>query len=192
MQAVIMRRLLSVVATAFCLVTALPSNAQQATPEAGPTLRIVVIDLQKVNREGVVFNSIRQQLNGYRESLQALVQTEEDELRKADRELARKRAILAPAAYTDERRKFERRVVNFQRQTEKRKQALNKVRAEALAKANSAVRQVVGKFSTENKITLILRSDMMAFYSTGIDITAPILERLNATVPTVKVNQPEQ
>ncbi|MCG8507717.1 MAG: OmpH family outer membrane protein, partial [Rhodospirillales bacterium] len=115
-----------------------------------------------------------------------------DELRKADRELARKRAILAPDAYTAERRKFERRVVEFQRQTEKRKQALNKVRSEALAQANSAVRQVVGKFSTENRITLIMRSDMMAFYAAGMDITDPILERLNSAVPTVTVNQPEQ
>lgn len=185
-------RMLSAVAMAFCLLWAIPSNAQQSPSEQAATLRIAVIDLQRVSREGTVFKSIRQQLGEYRESLQALVQAEEDELRKADRELARKRAILAPDAYSAERRKFERRVVEFQRQTEGRKQALDKVRAEALAQANNAVRQVVGKFSTENRITLIMRSDMMAFYATGMDITDPILERLNAAVPTVKVSQPEQ
>ena len=165
-----------------------PVAAQQTDD---PTvLRIAVINLKKISAQGTLFESIRKQLEEYRASLQGLVQAEEDELRKADRELARKRTIVSPEAYAQERRKFEKRVVDFQRQVQKRKQVMNQMRSKAMVEANKAVGGIVANFASENSITVILRSDTVAFFSKTMDITDAVIARLNQAVTTIKV--PEQ
>lgn len=183
-------RLALVSLLALCFVSA-PAFSQQKAGEPA-TLSVGVINLQKINAQGVIFKSIRKQLEEYRSSLQGLIQAEEDELRKADRELARKRAIVSAEAYTQERRKFEKRVVDFQRQVQKRKQGMNEVRSKAMVEANKAVGGVVANFAAQNNITVIMRSDMVAFFAKRMDVTDEIIARLNQTVTTVKVPEPKE
>ncbi|MBT3360022.1 MAG: OmpH family outer membrane protein [Rhodospirillales bacterium] len=175
---------------AVCFLGA-PAISQEKA-EQPASLRIAVINLQKINAEGVVFKNIRKQLEEYRSSLQGLIQAEEDELRKADRELARKRAIVSPEAYAQERRKFEKRVVDFQRQVQKRKQSMNEVRSKAVVEANKAVGGVVASFAAQNNISIILRTDTVAFFSKKMDITDVIIAGLNESVTTVKVPEPKE
>ncbi|MBL6945948.1 MAG: OmpH family outer membrane protein [Rhodospirillales bacterium] len=168
-----------------------PAHSQEADSGAAK-LRIAVINLQKINAEGVIFKNIRKQLDEYRASLQGLIQAEEDELRKSDRELARKRTIVSAEVYGQERRKFEKRVVDFQRQVQKRKQNMNEVRSKAMVEANKAVGGVVARFAAQNKISIILRTDTVAFFSKKMDITDIIVGALNKSVTTVKVPKPKE
>lgn len=183
-------KLLTAGAVAFALM-ATAASAQQVRTD-GDVLRIGVINLQKINREATVFESIRTQIESYGQRLQTAIQAEEDELRKADRELARQRTILSPEAYAAERQKFEKRIVDFQRTGQKRKQELDAARTQALIEANNIVRNVVNEFAAKNELTIILRADLMAYYAKGLDITDIILERLNATAQTIKVPQPKE
>ncbi|MBL6928848.1 MAG: OmpH family outer membrane protein [Rhodospirillales bacterium] len=182
---------LALVSLLAVFVISAPALSQEKTADAS-TLRIAVINLQKINNEAVVFKNIRKQLEEYRSSLQGLIQAEEDELRKADRELARKRAIVSAEAYAQERRKFEKRVVDFQRQVQKRKQSMNEVRSKAMVEANKAVGGVVANFAAQNKISMILRTDTVAFFSKKMDITDIIVTALNESVTTVKVPEPKE
>jgi outer membrane protein len=119
---------------ALALVLCAPANAQQKPAEtASPgAVRMAVVDLARIANEGSLFKSVGQQLEEYRSSFQAMVQAEEEELRKADQELARKRAILSPEAFAAERRKFEERITELQKLGQERKQRLNAARANAL------------------------------------------------------------
>ena len=137
-----------------------------------------MINLQRINREAKIFDSIRSQIDAYRKEFQAVIQAEEDELRKADRELARQRTILAPEAYAAERQKFEKRIVDFQRRGQKRKQDLDGARTRALVDANNIVRQVVADIATEYRVNLILRSDLVAYYIKAMDMTDVVLQKL--------------
>jgi len=170
---------------------AMPARAQQAKNDPGGPL-MAVINLEEISRKALLFNSIRDQLEKYNADFNAVVQAEEDELRKADHELARQRAILAPDAYAQQRREFEKRVVEFQRQGQRRKQNLDAVRARAQIEANKALKQAIDEFAAENRITLILRSDLIAFFNPAMDVTPRVLERLDKKVPSIKVPQPEK
>lgn len=179
--------------TAFILLAPLAAVAQEASQTEKPaSLRIAVINLQHVSNEGAAYKSIRTQVDQYRQTLQSVIMAEEDELRKADAELARKRTILAPDAYAQERRSFEKRVVEFQRQGQKRQQNLERVHQEALKQANTAVIKIVQEFTVENRLTIVLRADTALFYASGLDITGIVLERLNKTVPSIKISKPEE
>ncbi len=181
-----------VTAGLFALSLMTGTTTAQETATKDDPLNIAVINLQRINREAKIFDSIRSQIDAYRQDFQAVIQAEEDELRKADRELARQRTILAPEAYAAERQKFEKRIVDFQRRGQKRKQDLDGARTRALVDANNIVRQVVADVATEYKVNLILRSDLVAYYVKAMDMTDEVLQKLNATASTVKVPQPKE
>lgn len=178
-----------------CLLMAVvagPAWAAQSDTAGPVVIRVTVIDFQKIEKEAALYKSIREQVGQYNAKFRGIFQAEEDELRKADRELARQRAILSPEAYADERRKFEKRVVAFQRQGEGLKHSLEKSMALALHQANVAVKKIVDKFANEHQITLILMRDKLAFFDPRMDITPAILELLDKATPTIKVPEPEQ
>jgi Skp family chaperone for outer membrane proteins len=168
-----------------------PASAQEKAEEP-VSLRIAVVNLQRIRGEGLVYKSIHDQIDKYRQSLQGVIKAEEDELRKADAELARKRTILSPEAFAQERRSFEKRVVEFQRQGQKRQQGLERVQQDALRKAEGEVMKIVHDFTVEHKLTIVMRAEMALFYASGLDITDIVLERLNAKVPNIKITKPEE
>lgn len=174
------------------MVGVLPAQAQQAKPAQAQQTSIGVINFEEIDQKAALFKSIRAQMEQYRVSFQAAIKSEEDELRKADKELARQRAILSAEAYGEERRKFEKSVVDFQRQAQQRKQNLNVVYSKALAEAQGHLKKVVEQYAKENNVALVLRSDTVAYYLGSMDMTGVILERLDKTVPSIKVPKPEQ
>lgn len=186
----------------ICLLVAvcgtLPTQAQQAKSGqaqqgAEPSIvRMGVINLEEIDQKAALFKSIRAQMEQYRTAFQAAIKSEEDELRKADKELARQRAILSAEAYAEERRKFEKSVVDFQRQAQQRKQNLSVVYNKAIVEAQTHLRKIVEQYAKENNIALVLRSDTVAYYLQALDMTGIILDRLDKAVPSIKVPKPEQ
>lgn len=196
-------------AVACLLVAALavvPAQAQQTKPAAQPkssapaqpaaadsgSLRIGVLDLEEINQKAAVFKSIRSQMEAYSTSFSAAIKSEDDELRNANKELARQRTILSPEAYAEERRKFEKNVTDFQRLVEKRKQSLNAVHAKAVQQAETALKKIVAEFAQEKGIALILRKDTIISNHPDMDMTDIVLARLDKALPSVKVPQPEK
>ena len=173
----------------FLMTGPIAAQEQQGDPKV---LRIAVINLQRINREAAIFESIRSQIEAYRQEFEKVIQAEEDELRKADRELARQRTILAPEAYAAERQAFEKRIVDFQRRGQKKKQDLDAARTQALVEANNIVRKIVAEIATANDITIIIRTDLVAFYAKTMDITDVVLKQLDAAAATIKVPQPKE
>lgn len=185
---------------------AVPAQAQQTKPAAGAqpkttqaqatedpgALRIGILDLEEINQRAAVFKSIRSQMEQYSTSFSAAIKSEDDELRNANKELARQRTILSPEAYAEERRKFEKNVTDFQRQVERRKQSLNAVHAKAVIEAETALKKIIAEFAKENSIALVLRSDTIVFYNRAMDMTDIVLTRLDKALPSVKVPQPEK
>ncbi len=188
------------------VLAAVPAQAQQTKPAAQPktaapaqlaaeepgVLRIGILDLEEINQKAAVFKSIRSQMEQYSASFSAAIKSEDDELRNANKELARQRTILSPEAYAEERRKFEKNVTDFQRLVEKRKQSLNAVHAKAVIEAENSLRKIIADFAKENSIALVLRSDTIVFYNKAMDMTAIVLARLDKVLPSVKVPQPEK
>jgi len=167
------------------------AQAQQSGGDPGG-LRIGILDLDEINQKAAVFKSIRAQMDQYGAVFSDAIKSEDDELRNANKELARQRTILSPEAYAEERRKFEQNVANFQRQVERRKQSLNAVHAKAVTEAENALRKIIADFARENDVALVLRSDTIVFYNKAMDMTGIILERFDKAMPNIKVAQPEK
>ena len=118
-------------------------EAAAQTPEnPGVLVKMAVIDVQAILRNATAVKSVRSQIDKYRESFQGEIEKEEKEIVNANQELGRQRAILAPEAYNDERRKFESRVVDAQRLVQMRKQSLNEVLNQAMGEVQKMLNDV--------------------------------------------------
>ena len=113
---------------AMVLIVALPAAAQDKP------IKIAIIDIEAIRLHAAVVKDIRSQIVKFRNVYQATIQKEEEELRAAEQELARKRAILAPEAFSEERRKWEQRLAGVQRMVQARRQDLDKAQGDAMSK----------------------------------------------------------
>ncbi len=169
-----------------------PAAAQQ--PDAGKDvitlLNMAVIDTEVIRRKSMAFKDIGAQISKYRKAIQADIQKDEEALRSANDELARKRAILAPETFAEERRQFEERLVQVQRTVQKRKKGLERVGFEALKKVEAVLNKIITEVAKEQSLGLILRKNQTVLVATELDITPHVLKRLDTALPALKVSDP--
>ena len=167
-----------------------PAAAQQPEADKITLLNMAVIDTEVIRRKSRAFKDIGAQIAKYRNVIQADIQKEEESLRSANEELARKRAILAPETFAEERRQFEERLVQVQRTVQKRKKGLDRVAAEAVKKVEAVLNKIITEVAKEQALGLILRKRQTVLVATELDITPHVLKRLDTALPSLKVSDP--
>ncbi len=175
----------------LCAVVGALLPMKQVAAQEGPLLlRPAVIDLDLIRREAAVAKDVRAQIGKYHEAFLAENKKDEEALRVAGQELSRKRTILAPDAFAEERRKFEQYLEEVQRAVQKRKRDLDRVQEETMRKFGAVLTKVIAELAQERKLTLILRKDQTFLVAKKLNITADVLKRLDKKLPTLKVPPP--
>ena len=100
--------IMNAVGRVIVLIVLLICGATTAFAQAMPNPSIAVLDIQRILRESLAAKSVRPQADKIRGKYQKEVRNQESQLRKAEQDLARQRAILSPEAYAQKRRKFDR------------------------------------------------------------------------------------
>lgn len=180
----------------FFVLTALFSFGVQAQQTAAPEqkaerpLRVIVLNLDEIRRNALVVKNIRDQIAEFRKGFQAGIQKEEDALRTANQELAKKRTILSPEAFAKERRQFEQRVVGVQKLVQKRKRQLDQAQVEAMFKVEEQLNKIISDIAQQRKASIVLRRNQTILVARDIDVTAEVLDRLNKELTQVAVKKP--
>ncbi len=150
-------------------------------------INVAVIDIDEIRRKASVVKDIRAQIGKFRNAFQADIQKEEEVLRNADKELARKRTILSPDAFAEERRKFQQSVVKVQRLVQKRKQELDSAMANAMRKVELTLTGIVTDMAKKKKLTLILRKEQTVLAAPSLSITKEVLRLVEEKMPSLKI-----
>jgi Skp family chaperone for outer membrane proteins len=172
----------------FLLATPL-AIAQEGEPSL---VKGAVLDLEKVQREALVYRDIRTQIDKYDQEFGTKVKTEEDALRQADLELARQRTILSPEAFEGERRKLDQKLFELDQRAKQLKQWLNKSEITALRKAQAALHETIAAVAKENSLTLIMRHDQLVFWAKAMEITESVIRRLDENVQHIEIPEPAE
>jgi Skp family chaperone for outer membrane proteins len=171
-----------------------PEKAEPTKPEQLETIPIqipfAVLDVQKILRNAKAVKNIRDQITAYGTNFEKEIEKERNELRKANQELSRQRTILAPEAFAEERREFEKRVVEVQRLVQQRQRDLEKSRGTAMLVVNKSYVEIIAKLAAERNLAMIIRKNQTAFAAPTLDVTNVVLARLDKNLPTVKVAKP--
>ena len=166
---------------AMFLFMALPAAAQEEP------IKIAIIDIDAIRLHAAVVKDIRSQIVKFRKVYQATIQKEEEELRNANQELARKRSILSPEAFSEERRKFETHLADVQRMVQTRKQDLEKAQGDAMSKVEGVLNGIVLDLAKEKGLNLILRKNQTVLGAKSLHITKEVLQRLDKKLPSLRL-----
>lgn len=169
-----------------------PAAAPQAAYELPPAgTAIVVADVVAILRDAQAVQGIRTQIERQRNTYQAELQKQENELRNADQELAKQRPLLSPEAFAQKRRELEKRVSDAQQSVQDRRRNLDTGFNSGMQKVNDAMVQVIGEIVTEKNYQIVLTKSQVVIVQTALDITPEVLRRLNRKLPTVAVSIPQ-
>jgi outer membrane protein len=184
------RRRLAVIGLALAATAVSPSVGM---PQAAATeMRIAVLDVERVRRSAQAVKTIHTQLGTYVDAYRTETQKEEQEIRTAQEELARKRLIVTPEAYAEERRKLEEQLIRAQGRVQERRQSLERVNVEAMQQVQDVLGRIVGDVASEQQLTLILRKDQVVFMKPDLEITDQVLQRLDKQLPSVNISDPRR
>ncbi len=176
---------------AFTL-TVQPVMAQEKGAKAkkksqGGYVNIAVIDIDAIRLRAKVVKNIREQIKKYQSSFRDAIQKEEGKLRKANQELERKRTIMSPEAFGEERKKFEENFLNVQRMVQIRKRKLDQAQVNAMRKVEKKLSAIVTSLAKENNLSLIFRRNQMVLSAPMFSITKNVLTQIDKEMPTLKV-----
>lgn len=186
---------------AACLAVPTAAQAQQAT-KAGQApaaeninaraTQVAVLDVQRILREAKAMKNIRDQVSQLRKSYQEEIEKMQGDLRTANEELRRKRTILSPDAFDEERRKFDQKVAEVQRLVQSRNQQLDRANAEAVIEVQKVYNAIVLELANERSYGLIFRKSATIVVDPPIEVTPEVLARLDKRLPAVKVTPPKK
>ncbi|MEK9753063.1 MAG: OmpH family outer membrane protein [Rhodospirillaceae bacterium] len=166
-----------------------PAQAPAGAAEEIP-LRVIVLNLEEIRREAAIVKNIRDQIAEFQKSFQAGIQKEEDALRTANQELAKKRTILSPEAFAKERRQFEQRVVAVQQLVQKRKRQLDQAQVDAMFVVEKQLNTIITDIAQKRRASIVLRRSQTILIARDIDVTGEVLARLNKELVKVPVKKP--
>jgi len=184
------RLILAFGAVIFLLLAGAPAEPAFAQKKGGSS-GIGVVDLVTIMQSSESAKAIRSQMEKITKSYQAAVAGEKDKLEKEAQDLEAQRTTLAADALQAKQRDFQQRVANYERELQGRRNKLADVSNAALKQVQDAIVSVVAQIAKESQLTLVITKDTVLFASNDLDITAEVMKRLNAKLPTVSVQAPK-
>jgi len=171
-----------------------PAYAQdESTPPAAepsgviPTPKIAMVDYQKILRESLAAQSLREQLDKVRRQERDKIAKLEDTLRDSKQEIDRQRTVLSPEAYEKKVLEWERTSGEHVREVEKRKRALDIAFERSLGKIQGGLVKVIRAISDEKKINLVFTRSQVLLVDPDMNITDDAMARLNKDLTSVKL-----
>ncbi len=155
------------------------------TPQMAFSAEMVVVDMQQLEVMSVAGKALRERITAERNALKAVVEKEGKALKEEEAKIISSKKNLSEVAFKDRVKGFEVSFKNKQAKIEKKREAFEKSALEAHAKLRKEVVSVVGALATEKKHKLVLSRQAVVIVEKSMDITAEVMERLNAKVKSI-------
>jgi Skp family chaperone for outer membrane proteins len=179
------------VALAVGVANVSPASAQQQQQQPASDvpveLKIAIVDVAEVTRRTAMTRDIARQIDARRKELKTEIQAGEEELRNADQELQRQRVLLSPAAFEDERKKFESKVREMQTKVQQSNQILGEMRQRGERDFQITLGKTLIAIANANSYTLILRKREIMIAAEAFDITDEVVAQIDKVVPSYKI-----
>lgn len=179
---------MAVIVTAFAI--GAQAQAQDAKKNDTPVVNIRIVDIDAVRAQSKAFVAARDKIVAYGNKRAEELQKDDKEIRDLSAELNRKRTVLSPEAFAQERKGFDEKVANLQRKMQEHQQVINKLQSEVLGKLNEVIVKIITEYARDNNVSIILPSQSVVLSADALSIDAHVLGRLDKELPSVAVNLP--
>lgn len=165
---------------------AAPGNAQDVAKPPAPS--IAIVDVDKILRESLAFESARKQIDEIAKNLQQEIVSEEEMLRSEEQQLLQQRAILTPEVYAERRQGLQERAASLQQRARSLRQTLDRGMAQTMQRIQLVLFEEVGKLAEEMGVNIVLPRTQIVVAFDSFDISEESLKRLNARLSKVDMS----
>ncbi len=148
---------------------------------------VAVLDVIKLLKNSDAAVSMKDQLNSIAKKYTEEDQKQKKEIQKKEEELLRQKATLTPEAFSDRKNAFEKTVIEFNKSSNTKRQALAQAEKDAINQIEDEVEKIVQKISDEQQIGAVLRKSAIILSDPKLDITQNVIDELNKKLSSVKV-----
>jgi Skp family chaperone for outer membrane proteins len=148
---------------------------------------IAVLNLQRIMRDSLAAKSLRDKLESKQASFKQEMITKEQSLQEKERTLAQQKAVIAPGEFEKKVKAFRVEATQAQREVQEKKAKLDKAFAEALEEVQVAIKSIVKDMAKEQQFKAVFPTSQLLYVDPAMDITEPVLAKLNSKLPTLKV-----
>ena len=180
-------------AAAFIAATALLFAAPQgfAQAEKRPTPILGVVDTDLLLQDSLAAKGVRLERDKYAAGYQNQVKDMETKLRTEDQELLQQRSVLAPDVFQQRAQAFQQKLQDFQAQVKDKQERLDFAFQQSMQEIGQTIMVVASEVSKEKGINAVMARNQLMIFDPGMDITKPVLEKLNQRMATVAFQNPD-
>jgi outer membrane protein len=171
-----------IVATAvavFCLAAGIPAQAAEGT-------RIAVVNLQTVLETSVAGKAAQEQLKSQRDKLEADLKQKGSELQELEKRLQRDSMVMSKETREDKEREFRIKASDFQALQKKYRSDLQDLERQLMGDLQKDISALVSDIGKKEGYQLVISSIGVLYSQPAIDITARLVQELNAAKPAPK------
>ncbi len=165
-----------------------PVAAQQSGGIPVPT--VMVIDTNRIMTEAKAMQMIRDQIERIRIGFQNEIKQEEDELRKADQDMAEQRQLLSPEAFNQRRQELQKRAAALQVTARTRRTQLDQSLRNAIQVVRTTLIELVQATAEKYGANVVIQKADLVWADTRMEFTDEVLRQLDAKLSSVKVEVP--
>ncbi len=179
----------AVIFSGLALLSAPTVAFAQAEKHPAPVLGVVDTDL--LIQESLAAKGVRLEREKYAQTYQNQVKDMETKLRTEDNELSQQRGVLAPDVFQKRATDFQQKLQEFQGQVKDKQERLDYAFQQAMQQIGQTIMTVSQEVSKERGFNVVMTRNQLMFFDPGMDITKPVLDKLNQRLATVGFTNPE-
>ncbi len=167
---------------------ALPLN--QVMAQADVNIGILVVDMQKVQRDAAASVSVTEQIAALRAELGAVISKRSEAINREETELAKERNKLTADELRTLAREFERKVFAHRDFEQQETTKLQLLQAQARAAIRGQIIPILTSVMRERNAQVMLDKNEVVLSKDALDVTNEVLTRLNKALPTLILSPP--
>jgi Skp family chaperone for outer membrane proteins len=185
-----MKKLLSYafVAAMAVAVSSCGKDKDVSAEAQGAGTRIGVVDMAKVNNEAKVMKSLNKQKDARVADVQSSVKKKREEFEKKEADLKQKQLVMSQEAFAKEAAAFQKDVIEYDRSTQQKLQAIEKGYLEAIKKIqDDHLSDIVKDIGRAAGYDMILNSQAAVVLNKDLFVTDKIIDELDKKVQEIEL-----
>ena len=149
--------------------------------------KIATLDIVQLLKDSKAALSMKDQITAVAKKYREEEQKKQKEIQKQEEELLRQKSTLTPEAFSDRKNSFEKKVIEFNKNSQKKRKALAKAEKEGVIQIEDEVEKIVKGIIETEKITAVFRKTAVILSDNSIDITKKVVDKLNKNLSSVTI-----
>jgi Skp family chaperone for outer membrane proteins len=162
----------------------------EAADEQPTAAFVAVLDVQQVLRDSMAAKALRAEIEKRQGEYQSELARQENALRSASEKLMAERDDIAPEEFVRRRQEIDQQVAELRRQSQARKRQLETTYNDGVDEVRRVMLEVVGQIAQVRGATLVLNKSSVVLGASEFDITAEVIVKLDAALPSVTAAKP--